>query len=73
MFKIQRSGSFSVRALAIVNGSSAVALTCVDPQPQFPLLTEQRALVSYMKAIGKCKCDVFIVCISLFACGSLCA
>ncbi len=55
MFKLQRSGpgSLSVRALAIVHGGSSVALTCVEPQPQLLLLTEQRALATYMQAIGK--------------------
>jgi hypothetical protein len=57
VFKLQHSGSFSVRAVAIVNGSSTVALTCVDPEPKFPLLTEQRALASYLQAIGKCISD----------------
>ena len=61
MFKLQPSASFSVRARAVVHGSSAVALTCVDPQPQFPLLTEQRALASYLQAIGKCNCHIFTV------------
>jgi hypothetical protein len=42
--------------VAVVDGSSVVALTSVDPEPKFPLLTEQRALASYMQAIGKCNC-----------------
>jgi hypothetical protein len=52
MFKLQRSrpGSLCVRALAIVHGGSSVALTCVEPQPQLLLLTEQRALATYMQA-----------------------
>ena len=55
MFKLKRSGSASlcVRALAIVHGSSTVALTCVEPQPSLLLLTEQRALATYLQAIGK--------------------
>jgi hypothetical protein len=44
---------------AIVGGSRAVALSCVDPEPKFPLLTEQAALVSYLTAIGKCNCHTF--------------
>jgi hypothetical protein len=58
IFKLQRSGSFSVRALAIVHGSSVVALACVDPQPKFHFLTEQRALASYMQAVGKCSYEI---------------
>ena len=57
IFKLEHSGSFSVRAVAIVNGSSAVALSCVDPVPKFPLLTEQRALASYLQAISTYNCD----------------
>jgi hypothetical protein len=55
MFKLQRSGpgSLCVRALAIIHGGSSVTLTCVEPQPQLLLLTEQRALATYMQAIGK--------------------
>ena len=59
MFKIQSSGSFCVRVLAIVHGSRAATLTCVDPEPQLLLMTEQRALASYMRAIGKCNCVIF--------------
>jgi hypothetical protein len=59
IFKLSKSGSFTVRALAIVNGNSAVASTCCDPEPQFPLLIEQRALASYLKAIGKFRCINF--------------
>ena len=44
-------GSFSVRAVAIVDGSSAVAVSVTDPPPKFPLLTEQRALVTYYEAV----------------------
>jgi hypothetical protein len=61
IFKLEHSGSFSVRAVAIVNGSSAVALSCVDPVPKFPLLTEQRALASYLQAISKYNCDTSTV------------
>lgn len=60
MFKMQRSGSFCVKALAIVHGSSAVSLTLVNPEPQLPLLTDQRALAAYMRAIGKCNCVIFV-------------
>jgi hypothetical protein len=62
VFKLERSGSFSVRAVAVVDGSSVVALTSVDPEPKFPLLTEQRALASYMQAIGKCNCTNISLC-----------
>jgi hypothetical protein len=45
------SGSFSVRAVAIVDGTSAVAVSVTDPPPKFPLLTEQRALATYYEAV----------------------
>jgi hypothetical protein len=56
-FDIKHSGSFSVRAMAVVGGSTAVTLSCVDPQPKFPLLTEQKALALYLQAIGEGRCD----------------
>ena len=60
MFKMQRYGPFCVKALAIVHGSSAASLTCVNPEPHMPLLTDQRALAAYMRAIGKCNCAIFV-------------
>ena len=55
LFSKLPSGSFSIRAIAIVHGKSAACFNCTDPQPEFPLLTEQRALVSYMHAMCKCR------------------
>ena len=52
LFAKQPSGSFSIRAVAIVDGTSAVAITSTDPEPVFPLLTEQRALVTYLDAVS---------------------
>jgi len=54
LFSKLPSGSFSIRAIAIVHGKSAVCFSCTDPEPEYPLLTEQRALVSYMHAVCKC-------------------
>ncbi len=51
LFSKTGSGSFSVRATAIVDGTSAVAITVADPQPLFPLLSEQRALATYFDAV----------------------
>ena len=52
LFAKQASGSFSVRAVAVVDGASAVAVSVTDPEPIFPLLTEQRALVTYLEAVS---------------------
>ncbi len=51
LFSRVGSGSFSVRAVAIVDGNSAVAVSVTDPPPSFPLLTEQRALATYYEAV----------------------
>ena len=63
LFSKLASGSFSIRAIAIVHGKSAVCFSCTDPEPNIPLCTEQRALVSYMEAVtfAVCKCPRFDV------------
>jgi hypothetical protein len=62
-FRILHPGSFSVRVVAVVDGSSAVAVTCVDPEPKFPLLTEQQALVSYLQAVGTSQSVTLFLCV----------
>ena len=58
LFSKLASGSFSIRAIAIVHGKSAACFSCTDPEPNVLLCTEQRALVSYMEAVtfAVCKC-----------------
>jgi hypothetical protein len=51
LFSKRDSGSFSVRVVAVVDGSSSVAVSTADPPPKFPLLSEQRALVTYFEAV----------------------
>jgi len=52
LFSKQPSGSYSVRAVAIVDGSSAAAVSATDPEPNLPLLSNQRALVTYLEAVS---------------------
>ena len=51
LFSKTGSGSFSVRATAIVDGTTAVAISVADPPSRFPLLSEQRALATYFDAV----------------------
>ncbi len=51
LFSKAEASSFSVRAVAIVDGTTAVAISVSNPPPRFPLLIEQRALVTYFEAV----------------------
>ena len=51
LFSKVEASSFSVRAVAIVDGTTAVAISVSNPPPRFPLLIEQRALVTYFEAV----------------------
>jgi hypothetical protein len=57
LFSKLDSGSFSVRVHAIVDGSSSAVVSVADPPPKFPLLTEQRALVTYFEAVRSSSCS----------------
>jgi hypothetical protein len=51
LFSKVDAGSFNVRAVAIVDGTTSVAVSVANPPPRYPLLTEQRALAIYYEAV----------------------
>ena len=52
VLELEQSASVSMRITAVVDGNSAVVLSCTDPEPNVALLTEQLARADYMRAIG---------------------